>query len=164
MGCFVTAARYCAERVFQFLNSLLPGKTILASLAIDYIQRVIDPETEVVAFHYCSYKDLSGHSVLLLVVSLLQQFIPPDVSFVKMIDDWYDPCTKAGSWSVADMLADLLRASFSKFSKVYVVLDGLGEQPDDVRAGFVRTSRQMQQGLPINLLFFSRHAHDVVAL
>ena len=146
------------------LSSPRPGKTILASLAIDHIQQTIHRETEVVAFHYYSYKDSFGHSVLLLIVSLLQQFIPSDISFSRILDNWHGHSTKVRTWSAVDMLADLLRASVSRYSKVYVVLDGLDELPHDVCAGFLRISRQLQQGLPINVLFFSRHAHDVMAL
>ncbi|TFK24828.1 ankyrin [Coprinopsis marcescibilis] len=111
------------------------GKTILASIVIDYLHSIANEDANVcVAFAYCRYTEpITIEDILSALVKQLLERHPKKVSvFVKPM---YDRHQRTGTRPTQEELLELLEqiSSSNVFSAMFFAIDGLDEASSDTQ-------------------------------
>jgi len=120
-----------------FLCSLIPGKILLACLAIDYSQKLFDDDGVAVAYIYCNYQSQLRQTPVYLAASLLRQFLEHKPSLFNSLTDWYEDHLNTETCSAIGDVFTLLQLAISSFMKVFIVVDALDELLDQYRQDFL---------------------------
>lgn len=114
------------------------GKTMLASIVIDHLERELQNETVGVAYIYCSYK--SQQTLANLLGSILKQLVQNQTILNKDLENLYQKHRDKGtSLSFAELREQLLPL-MEPYSRVFVIVDALDECADkDERTCLIST-------------------------
>lgn len=104
------------------------GKTILASIVIDKLQKELD--TDGLAYVYCSYQN-PEHTSINLIASILQQVAQRQPVLPKRIKDFYNRHATEGTKPALEEILMELQLISTDLSKVFVVVDALDECTDE---------------------------------
>ena len=131
------------------------GKTYLASIVIDYLQRQTSSEgPNTVLCLFCNFNTQANQTACKFMGALLKQLAQANRALPKAIKDIYDkrenvhpPGFKA--------LANAFRTELEKHPKTFIVIDALDEVSEsaDIRTMLLEELRLC----PVNLLVTSRH-------
>ncbi|KAI9812564.1 MAG: hypothetical protein M1827_004553 [Pycnora praestabilis] len=121
------------------------GKTVLASIVVDYLERTLQQNDIAIAYIYCSYKDEVSQSPLNLIASLVHQIIGRKDAIPSEITTLYknhiEKQTRPTLWEYSR----LLQSAAEGFSKVFVIIDALDEclESGGVRDRFTSEIRKL---------------------
>ncbi|KAI9767661.1 MAG: hypothetical protein M1840_005532 [Geoglossum simile] len=137
------------------------GKTILASVVVDYLERSFNEDTVAIAYIYCSYKGQEDQTVVNLIASLLQQLVQRNPVISEKVISLYRSHTQRQSRPTLGEYSSLLQSEICRFSKVFIVIDALDECPEDkgVRESFLAEIHKLQPS--IYLFVTSRHISTI---
>lgn len=141
------------------------GKTILASVAIDYLAKQVQtaPKTGL-AFIFCDYRKKNEQTIYSLLANLLKQLshlLDPLPQSIVALFEVYKRCgTRPTLEEIFGILKDLIR----HYDRVFIVVDALDQCPvtSDCRWEFLSTLSKLQFGFKINTFMTSRDIPDIV--
>ena len=113
------------------------GKTVLSSLAIDYLQKKFQNAQTPVLFLYLSHKEGREQSLPNLLGSLLKQLVQHKGQISREIESLYDEEKRKESRLTAEQMLDLVKEELAACSKTYIVVDALDETDEDTRKSLV---------------------------
>ncbi|PLN79471.1 nucleoside phosphorylase domain-containing protein [Aspergillus taichungensis] len=137
------------------------GKTMIASIVINHLHRVFENEKKVgIAFAFLSYQAQLSHFDLLR--GLLKQLIPYPVP--DEVVDLYEYHTQKGTRPSLDEVFSSLCTIISRFSRTFIVIDGLDEIPVSagVRSKIVTELFNIQDTVGANIAVTSRPISGIV--
>jgi hypothetical protein len=126
------------------------------STIVAYLERRFEPKNNVkVAYLYCDYKD-PDQTGINLIASLLQQIVQSEAELSDGINALYrDHTRRQTRTSLADF-SRLLQTGAHRFSRLFVVIDGMDECTDNTRDFLLSTIRKLQ---PYLNLLITAHSH-----
>lgn len=131
------------------------GKTYLASIVIDYLQRQASPKgQDAVLCLFCSFNEQANQTAYKFMGALLKQLAQASRTLSSGMRSIYD---KRETIRRSDfrVLADTFRSELRRYSKTFIVIDALDEVSEsaDIRTMLLEELRSC----PVNLLVTSRH-------
>ncbi|KAJ7110257.1 ankyrin repeat-containing domain protein [Mycena crocata] len=130
------------------------GKTVLASIAVHHLRETLGlPETIGVAVIYLNHKETKTHSPQNLLASLWCQPVLGKAVCVE-VQHLYQKHHEPRSRPSLDDLHRILCATVAEYSKVFLVVDGLDEYPEENRHILLTSLSAL--GPNVNLMFTSR--------
>jgi ankyrin repeat domain-containing protein 50 len=140
------------------------GKTVLASIIIEYLQTKFSAEDVGIAWLYFNYNEHASQTTENLMSSLLVQLVQrhPVVSD-EVINSFRFHRARVTRPSTGEYVR-LLQLEIRRFTSVYFVIDALDECPtqDRRREKLVSELQRLQPG--VRLLLTSRPLHDIRAM
>ncbi len=141
------------------------GKTMIASVMVDHLHRLFQDEKRVgIAFAFLSYQAQLKHNCLIsdLLRGLLKQLIPNPVP--DEVTKLYEYHTQKRTRPSLDEVRDTLCKVIKRFSRTFIVLDGLDEIPvsDGVRSKIVTELFNIQDTVCANIAVTSRPISGIV--
>jgi Cdc6-like AAA superfamily ATPase len=134
------------------------GKTILASLIIDNLEREHSSPDAICAYVYCNYTKRKEQTAVSLLSNLLQQVLQHSTTgtLPAEVQSLYHLHKKHGTRPTLAQITDTLRALTANFSAFRVVVDALDEcaESDDDALRFISAVRSL--GPSVKLLCTSR--------
>ncbi len=142
------------------ISSAGVGKTILASIIIDYLQSLDYKEKTLILSIFCDYKLATAQTIANLFCSLLKQLVQ-DHGLSGPITLLYNQCLRDGTRPSLNALTKIISQELESFHRVYIVLDALDEFPDDNggQEKLINTTRSL--GDNIYLLVTSRNISTI---
>ncbi|KAK3722787.1 hypothetical protein LTR37_002359 [Vermiconidia calcicola] len=137
------------------------GKTMMAALAIDHLQKTARNRDSPVVFLYCNYKRSDDQGAVQLVRDILRQLAVHQPPIPKPIQTLYEKYSK--SYPPEEAVVDTLEAICSDFADTMLVIDALDECNADVRSELLSILHTVRMKAKIRLLVTSRHLPDVHA-
>jgi len=139
------------------------GKTILASIVIDHLERNLQNETVGVAYIYCSYK--SQQTLANLLGSILKQLAQNQTAPNKGLEKLYQDHRKKGTSPAFTELKEQFLPLMEPYSRVFVIVDALDECANkDERTRLISTLHDLQKQRSLNLMVTCRDIPDVTAV
>lgn len=134
------------------------GKTMLASLMIDYLQRLPNHESTATAYIYCDYRRQTEQTPINLLASVTKQLLQHQDSIPQDTMKMYQRHGRGTRPSLEEVL-DMATSSVAGVSRVYIVVDALDELGNAglVRRTLISCLRQMQDHRRFNLMTTSRY-------
>lgn len=131
------------------------GKTYLASIVIDYLQRQTCSEGQsMVLCLFCNFNEQADQTAYKFMGTLLKQLVQTRHDLSSVIRSMYDRREHDGRPDFSK-LADAFRTELKRFSKIFIVIDALDET---LESGDIRTRLLPElRSSPVNLLVTSRH-------
>lgn len=100
---------------------MITGKTILASLIIEYLQQC---KASPVLFFYCKHNQPGKNTFIGILRGLLTQLLFEDSALASHL---YELCSSKDQAGLSTMLEELAEIAFDSQTTSFVVLDGLDE-------------------------------------
>lgn len=134
------------------------GKTIMASIVIDTLEKMFLNEEVGIAYLYCSYKRKLEQTSLDLLGSLTLQLAQKLPGISLELDELYKKHVDKKSRPKLEEVLGLLRAEVARFSKVFVVVDALDEcaSSHDTRDVLASSLHDLASKSKVNVLITSR--------
>ncbi|KAH0168120.1 hypothetical protein KCU67_g3605, partial [Aureobasidium melanogenum] len=108
------------------------GKTLLASAAYDHLRDVLKAENTLLLIVFCQFDEKRSYLALAILSAMLRQAVRAQPALSDTIQKMYADHT-SGQNKVRpsiNQICEALKAEFSRFKKVFVILDGLDEMPE----------------------------------
>ncbi|KAG9965140.1 hypothetical protein KCU61_g2031, partial [Aureobasidium melanogenum] len=108
------------------------GKTLLASAAYDHLRDVLKAENTLLLIVFCQFDEKRSYLALAVLSAMLRQAVRAQPALSDTIQKMYADHT-SGQNKVRpsmDQICEALKAELSRFKKVFVILDGLDEMPE----------------------------------
>ncbi len=140
------------------------GKTMLASITIDYLERTFRHKNIPVTYIYCDYRRQQEQTPENLLASILKQLLQHRVLVPEIVMKSYDHHVNSGTRpsleEIGDMLKDLIT---SDFRQTYVVVDALDELPvsHQGRQILLANLRSLQKIQNVNFMMTSRFVPQI---
>lgn len=140
------------------------GKTMMAAITVDHLQKTVQAPAIGVAYLYCNYKRHEEQTISSLLAAMLKQLVQDRPLIAKPLSSLYDrheiPRTRP---SIEETLS-ALQSVLANYSRVYVVIDALDECPDrdGARSQLLKLCRSIQRQTDLRLMVTSRHISDIV--
>ena len=159
------------SKVLQEIRSLrfsemLPGKTMIASLVIDYLKESHSSDRNVaIIYVYCNYRATAEQTSDNLLSSLLKQSLQQKSTIPTSIRDSLRAYKQNGTRPSSVNISQILQNSLAAFTRVFVVFDALDELTDqnDVRDKTNEQLRSLHSSVGCNILVTSRHTHNLAS-
>ena len=137
------------------------GKSILASVAIEYLRSAQNVDGTRVAFLYCNYRMQEEQTVKSLLATLLRQLVDQCVIVpepVKTLYASYD--TKTGGPSIEEISKTFFDVVGHE-DRVFLIVDALDECSDDTRRTLLTEIWGLQKNTKISFMATSRPIDDL---
>jgi hypothetical protein len=138
------------------------GKTMIAAIAIEYLQQKVQQDDIGLAYLFCNYKSQAVQTTSSLLAALLKQLVQnrPDLS--NEIQSMYKSHSTKGTKPSVDDILGLLKSICSKYPAVFIIVDALDEISDrGIAKNLVDKIYELQAGKDVQLLCTSRHLPDL---
>jgi DNA-binding MarR family transcriptional regulator len=140
------------------------GKTMMAAIAVDYLQNAIQTTDIGVAYLYCNYKRQADQTAPDLVAAIIKQLVQDRPSIAQSLSILYERHRVRGTRPPLGELSSVLHSVLANYSKVYVVLDALDECPEQNRTRnlLLEICRNLQRQTGLRLMVTSRQISDIL--
>ena len=131
------------------------GKTYLASIVIDYLQRQTSSEGQTaVLCLFCNFNSQANQTAHKFMSALLKQLVRASRTLPSGVKRIYDKRKNVRELEFK-VLADAFRTEIENYHKIFIVIDALDEVSEsaDIRTMLLKELRSC----PVNLLVTSRH-------
>jgi Cdc6-like AAA superfamily ATPase len=134
------------------------GKTMLASIVVDYLSNAIRAEDVGIAYMYCTYRNRLEQTPIRLLASLLKQLLQELRFIPEGLKNLYEYHIAKNTFPTLDEVSKILNSEMARYSKVFIVIDALDECADDDGAREILLSEvnALQTTNPMNLMVTSR--------
>ena len=138
------------------------GKTVLTSIAVNYVAESTRGQDIAIIYVYCDYKDSSTHSVTALLSSLLRQLIEqtPRAESIAELSMILNENAKHRDPTEADLFTWVCTVS-KDFNDVYMFVDALDECPELSRDALLLRLQQFSHLGQTRLFLASRPNIDI---
>ncbi|KAF1993467.1 hypothetical protein P154DRAFT_582763 [Amniculicola lignicola CBS 123094] len=109
------------------------GKTFIASKAVCELQKMHESEDTSVLIAFCSFDSPESQSIDHLVTALLKQIVQTRMVLPEGLEDMYSKHRACNTRPKIANVCLILGEAISRSTKVFIILDALGELPDDAR-------------------------------
>jgi hypothetical protein len=115
------------------------------SIVIEYLKTSFMDNVAVLCI-YCNYKEKKEQTVSNLTASLLKQILQDHPRVSGRIKQFYEHHQERADRPTVGEITKVLKAQFTLFSKVFIIVDALDECPEDdgTRADLVETLRMLR--------------------
>ena len=136
------------------------GKTMIAAITVDHLQKNVQTPDIGVAYLYCSYKRQAEQRTSSLPAALLKQLVQDRPSITEPVSSLYDRHVRPSLQEVLGALQSVLIT----YSRVYIVVDALDECPDRdrTRSQLLGLVHSLQGRTDLRLMATSRHIPEIV--
>ena len=135
------------------------GKTVLAAIVVEYLQRTLPSNVSAVAYIYCNYKERVQQTPNDLISSLIRQLAEQGRSIPGDLVLLYQRHAPSGTRPSASELQKLLVSGASMFSSLSLIIDALDECSETSRSALGSSLRSI---LPnARFLYTSRLLNDI---
>lgn len=139
----------------------LPGKTVLASIAIEHLVNTFRSQRDIgVAYIFCDYRTQNEQTLLNLLASLLKQFLLHKSAVLEGIRSLYEQHNNGSKTAqpILDEVFESLQLIAASFSQEYIVVDALDEvqQHGKLLQSLLPKVFELQATKPFNLMLTSR--------
>ncbi|KAL9076997.1 MAG: hypothetical protein Q9161_000630 [Pseudevernia consocians] len=134
------------------------GKTVLASIAIDYLERAFRHKHIPVVYIYCDYRKQQEQTPTNLLASILKQLLQHRIPLPEIVMESYDRHVNSGTRPELEEIGTMLKILLAEFRQAYVIVDALDELPasHQVRQILLTNLRSLQKAHKINFMMTSR--------
>ena len=134
------------------------GKTMLASIAVDHLQRAFHQKNIPVTYIYCDYKRQHEQTPANLIASILKQLLQHCDSIPESVRRSHRHHVNSVTRPPLDEVYDMLTNVFVHFSQIYIVVDALDKltASGQVRQTLLATLRSLQKAGNVHLIMTSR--------
>ena len=134
------------------------GKTMLASITVDHLQRAFHQKTVPVTYIYCDYKRQDEQTPANLIASILKQLLQHCDSIPESVRRSHRHHVNSVTRPALSEVHDMLTNEFAYFSQIYIVVDALDEltASGQVRQILLATLRSLQKAGNVHLIMTSR--------
>ena len=134
------------------------GKTMLASIAIDHLERTLRHKNIPVTYIYCDYRRQQEQTPENLLASVLKQLLQHRILVPEIVMKSYDHHVNSGTRPSLDDIGDMLKVTATDFRQIYVVVDALDELPVSHRAcqNLLANLRSLQEAQNVSFMMTSR--------
>ena len=132
------------------------GKTIMASLVIDYLLRNRHVTDEPVAFIYCNYKQQSEQSAKHMLSSILRQIIDIQPGVPKLVQDFYTSQNNKRTTPSFEEIERVLGAASKGLQGLTIIIDALDECETRARQEFLSAIETLRKQCEVRLCATSR--------
>ncbi|KAJ7600180.1 ankyrin repeat-containing domain protein [Mycena floridula] len=115
------------------------GKTILASVIIDHLQRLVVTPEDVIIYIYCQYNRQIEQTPMQLLGSILKQLVERRPAVSKHLLSLYMTHSSCKTELTFAELMDALRTELQSYTRAYLIVDALDECSDEARDFFLST-------------------------
>ncbi|MCJ1392629.1 hypothetical protein MMC18_005499 [Xylographa bjoerkii] len=139
------------------------GKTVLASIVVDYLQKKF-PETSVLTTCiYCNYKEKDNQTAQDLLASVLKQLVQGCDWVSEDIKALHKDHIKRNVRLPREDLIQALQSDIARFRRVFIIVDALDECTEErnIRMDILNELRSLPPNA--NLLVTSRHNSTIAA-
>ncbi|MCJ1262568.1 hypothetical protein MMC22_002438 [Lobaria immixta] len=121
------------------------GKTFLASIVADRLQKVYQSQNAVVLMIYCNYNDSSNQSTGDFIASLLKQIIQTQPILSGNIEELYQAHHRKGTRPTKGDLISILDSELLQYDSVFIIVDALDELLENLaRLELIETLRDLK--------------------
>lgn len=131
------------------------GKTVLASIVIDYLQRERGGKSHI-AYLYCMYGKRKEQTAYNLLRNILRQFAEQSTPIPKSVSLLYSFHTSRGSRPTYDDISGTLLMLLREMDKAFLVIDALDECSDEACQDMLSEVRMLQARTKLSVLVTSR--------
>ncbi len=138
------------------------GKTVLTSIAVNYVAESTRGQDIAIIYVYCDYKDSLTHSVTALLSSLLRQLIEqtPRAESIAELSTILNENAKHRDPTEAELFTWVCTVS-KDFNNVFIFVDALDECPELSRDALLLRLQQLSQFGQTRLFLTSRPNIDI---
>ena len=138
------------------------GKTVLTSIAVNYVAEFTRGQDSAIIYVYCDYKDSLTHSVTALLSSLLRQLIEqtPRAESIAELSMILNENAKHRNPTEAELFTWVCTVS-KDFNEVYIFVDALDECPELSRDALLLRLQQFSHLGQTRLFLTSRPNIDI---
>ncbi|KAJ6528219.1 hypothetical protein DFH09DRAFT_935342, partial [Mycena vulgaris] len=129
------------------------GKTVLASMVVEYLCAQYQNRDIGVACIYLNHKETHSQTPSNLLAGLWRQLVFGK-SISSLVQQMYQRHSEKQTRPSLDDIHQVLRSAVNDWAKVYIVVDALDEYPEDER--FILLQRLISMGPTVGLLLTSR--------
>jgi hypothetical protein len=137
------------------------GKTMMAAIAVDHLQKTVQTADVGVAYIYCNYKRQADQTTSSLLAAMLKQLLQDRPSIAKLLSSLYDDKAQKTRPSVEETLS-VLQSVLANYSRMYIVIDALDECVHDDRRELLSKLRNLQSKTGLRLMATSRFIPDII--
>ena len=135
------------------------GKTVLAAIVVEYLQRTLPSRVNAVGYIYCNYQERLRQKPNDLISSLTRQLVEQEGSVSGDLVSLYQRHAMPGTRPSGSELQKLLVSTASMFSSLFIVIDALDECSETSRSAL---GSNLHSILPnANLFYTSRRLSDI---
>lgn len=141
------------------------GKTILASIVIDYLERKFQHDNSVeVIYFYCNFGQHHEQKPVHFLASLLKQLVQRQPSIPQNVRDLYNRHTDKKTRPPLDEISKVLHSVIVNYSRVFVVVDALDELQviNGARARLLSQLSHLRSKTKANMFATSRFIPEIV--
>jgi Cdc6-like AAA superfamily ATPase len=133
------------------------GKTMLASIVVDYLSKMIRAEDVGIAYIYCTYRNRLEQTPIRLLASLLKQLLLERRFIPESLKKLYENHIHKSTFPALDEVYNILHSEMGRYSNVFIVIDALDECADDGAHEILLSKlNALQTTNPLNLMVTSR--------
>ncbi|KAK6501952.1 hypothetical protein TWF481_009770 [Arthrobotrys musiformis] len=142
------------------------GKTILASIVVDYLSSNLYDTNVGIAYIYCNVRQKDTQKVNHLVASLIKQLAEGQSSLSGNIKDLYNRHKPKHTQPSLDELSSVLRSVAGTYSRAFIVVDALDEcqTSNGCRKRFLSEIFHLQSEYRVNIFATSRTIPEVTEI
>ena len=140
------------------------GKTMLAAIAIDSLNRTARSDNIEVTYVFCKYKGQSDQSAPSLLAALLKQLVQSRPNIAAPVTRMYDEHSSGRNKPILGDIFGALQSVCSNLTTAYMVVDALDEcaNDDGARGLLIKKLFELQAKTDVRLLFTSRLIPDII--
>lgn len=138
------------------------GKTMMAAITVDHLQKTVQAHDVGVTYIYCNYKARGDQTALSLLAAILKELVQDRPSIVTPLFTLYDKHVVRKTRPLLDEIIGALQSMLANYSRVYVVVDALDECAHSDRNELLGRLRSLQNKTYLHLMATSRDISDVV--
>jgi hypothetical protein len=133
------------------------GKTMLASIAIDYLSSIRNENTKL-AYIFSSWSRRDEYTAPKLLANLLKQLL---LFSASPLPDKLKTLHDANTYPTDNQISQLLRMEVTKSSRTFIVVDALDELHDRTRESLMATLGALQDISAVSLMITSRFKYQI---
>ncbi|KAH7353153.1 hypothetical protein BKA66DRAFT_516228 [Pyrenochaeta sp. MPI-SDFR-AT-0127] len=139
------------------------GKTMMAAITVDHLQKTVQTPDIGVAYLYCNYKRREEQTTSSLLAAMLKQLVQGQPTIAMPVLSLYDHHVVRRTRPSIDETLGAMQSVLANYRRVYVVIDALDECPDrdGTRNQLIRHCRSLQGKTDLRLMATSRHISDI---
>ncbi|KAF1962050.1 ankyrin [Byssothecium circinans] len=138
------------------------GKTMMAAVAVDHLQKTVQTADVGVAYIYCNYKRQADQTTSSLLAAMLKQLVQDRPSIAKPVSSLYDHHEVRRTRPSVEETLSALQSVLADYSRTYVVIDALDECVHDNRQELLGKLRDLQSKTGLRLMATSRFIPDII--
>ncbi|KAH9241070.1 hypothetical protein K456DRAFT_1813056, partial [Colletotrichum gloeosporioides 23] len=142
------------------------GKTIIASVVVNFLRDVYQSQTIGLAYIYCNYQRQNEQDLRSFLASILKQLSQTLSTLPQCIRRLYDEHADSKEDPPIEKLIDAIVMVSKSILNVFVVVDALDEcrTSDDWTSCFTSHLSRIQVEADVNIMYTSRHVFEIETL